>query len=75
MSLEVRAAIFPSSYLVVSESNLLRPITVFYSPDFSSRGLARSLDCHLARPSIPCLRIARTPGSQTSHGGYYPVAP
>jgi hypothetical protein len=74
MSLEVRAAMFPSSYLVVSESNLLRAITVFCSPDLSSRAWHVLLIANLARFSISCLRTARTPGSQTSHGEYYPVA-
>jgi hypothetical protein len=37
-------------------------------------GLARPLDCPPCPSSISCLRIARTPGSQTSHGGCYPVA-
>jgi len=52
MSLEVRAAIFSSS-LVVSESNLLRAITVFCSPDFNSRAWHILLIANLARLLFP----------------------
>ncbi len=53
MSSEVRAAIFPSSYLVVSESNLLRAITVFCSPGFGSRAWHILLIANPARLLFP----------------------